>query len=57
MEIGRQLGKFASLRLEGINLLDRQTGVGFHKTAMYMGRTEDARTGRYVMLTFSQKLK
>jgi hypothetical protein len=57
MEIGRQLGRFALLKLEGINLLNRQTGVGFHKTAMYTSRTESARTGRYLMLTFSQKLK
>jgi hypothetical protein len=57
MEIGRQLGRFALLKLEGINLLNRQTGVGFQKTAMYTSRTESARTGRYLMLTFSQKLK
>mgnify|MGYP003306079330 CR=1 FL=1 len=57
MAVSRDLGKFASLLLEGINLLDRQSGVSFEKNAVYNGRTEKAQTGRYVMLTFTQKLR
>jgi len=56
-EISRNLGKFATIKLEGINLLDRQTGVNFTKTADYTARGETARTGRYVLLTLTQKLR
>jgi len=56
-EISRNLGKYLAVKLEGINLLDRKSGVQLFKTADYNARNERACTGRYVMLTLTQKLK